>query len=118
MIVAVGVGSSVDNNELTQIAIGKQENVVHVDNFDQLLAMIHNILVKFCQQKPPPQVDVDGGYTQWSNWTVCSKTCGGGSKSRKRTCTNPKPQGNGQPCYPSLGEAEENEKCNDKKCDG
>ena len=65
MIVAVGVSSSVDNNELTQIAIGKQENVVHVDNFDQLLPMTHNILVKFCQQRPPPQVNVDDLFTHY-----------------------------------------------------
>ena len=66
MIVAIGVGFSVDNYELAQIAVGKQDKVVHVDNFDQLLPMIHNILVKFCQQrKPPPQVDVDDLFTHY-----------------------------------------------------
>lgn len=65
-IVAVGVGFSVDNNELKQIAIGHQDKVVHVDNFDQLLPMIHQILVKFCQQrKPPAQVDVDDLFTHY-----------------------------------------------------
>ncbi|XP_052285147.1 SCO-spondin-like isoform X5 [Dreissena polymorpha] len=29
---------------------------------------------------------VDGNYTDWGSWSVCSKTCGGGSQERNRTC--------------------------------
>ena len=50
-IVAVGVGSSVDENELTQIAEGKKEMVVHVENFDALISRINEILQKSCQQR-------------------------------------------------------------------
>jgi len=76
-----------------------------------------NYIYKLTANPGPQSPDVDGGSTPWSQWTECSKTCGGGSKSRERTCTNPKPQGNGQPCYPRLGEPEEVVKCNEQKCD-
>jgi hypothetical protein len=65
---------------------------------------------------PEPQSpDIDGGYTKWSDWSACSKTCGKGEKIRERTCTNPTPKGNGKPCEdlgPSLGV----EQCQTMEC--
>ena len=43
-------------------------------------------------------VTVDGGWTQWSSWSSCSKTCGVGSSTRTRTCTNPAPKKGGADC--------------------
>ncbi|XP_064646659.1 uncharacterized protein LOC135499675 isoform X2 [Lineus longissimus] len=40
----------------------------------------------------------DGGYTEWSAWGSCSKTCGGGQETRTRECTNPKPTNGGKEC--------------------
>ncbi|XP_031562905.1 uncharacterized protein LOC116298543 [Actinia tenebrosa] len=60
-------------------------------------------------------VDVDGGYSKWSDWTACSKTCGGGVKGRERTCTNPAPEGKGKDCS-QLGPAEETASCAEKAC--
>jgi len=57
--------------------------------------------------------DVDGGWTKWSDWTSCSKTCGVGVVRRTRECTNPKPQGHGKPCE---GPAVESKQCEEKKC--
>ena len=34
---------------------------------------------------------IDGQWTSWSQWTVCSATCGDGSETRKRYCLNPAP---------------------------
>ena len=40
---------------------------------------------------------VDGGF---SNWSLCSKSCGGGKQTR--TCTNPAPQNGGADCVGDL----------------
>jgi hypothetical protein len=41
---------------------------------------------------------VDGNWAQWSDWTSCDVTCGNGSQSRFRTCTNPTQTANGRFC--------------------
>uniref|UniRef100_A0A3B4TCW3 SCO-spondin n=1 Tax=Seriola dumerili TaxID=41447 RepID=A0A3B4TCW3_SERDU len=42
--------------------------------------------------------DRDGGWGQWSNWTECTKSCGGGIRSRRRECDSPSPVGEGNYC--------------------
>uniref|UniRef100_A0A665VKH1 SCO-spondin n=1 Tax=Echeneis naucrates TaxID=173247 RepID=A0A665VKH1_ECHNA len=42
--------------------------------------------------------DRDGGWGKWSNWTKCTKSCGGGIQSRKRECDSPSPEGEGDYC--------------------
>ena len=51
---------------------------------------------------------IDGGWTFWSDWSVCSETCGFGFKIKKRSCTNPVPAHGGLMCK---GFAEEKMKC-------
>lgn len=41
---------------------------------------------------------VDGGFSNWSNWTACSVSCGTGFELRQRTCTNPLPMHGGKLC--------------------
>ena len=41
---------------------------------------------------------VDGGWSEWSEWTDCSVTCGSGVMSRKRNCDNPAPVAGGRLC--------------------
>uniref|UniRef100_A0A3B4BBU5 Complement factor properdin n=1 Tax=Periophthalmus magnuspinnatus TaxID=409849 RepID=A0A3B4BBU5_9GOBI len=40
----------------------------------------------------------DGGWGPWTNWTECSKSCGGGVRSRRRECDSPTPEGEGNYC--------------------
>ncbi|KAI3355049.1 hypothetical protein L3Q82_017927, partial [Scortum barcoo] len=42
--------------------------------------------------------DCDGGWGQWSTWTECTKSCGGGVRSRRRQCDSPSPEGEGSFC--------------------
>ncbi|KAL9967249.1 hypothetical protein ACROYT_G025434 [Oculina patagonica] len=58
-----------------------------------------------CAQK----VAVNGSYTEWSDFTECSKTCGGGQKRRSRSCH--KPLHGGKDCA-DLGRAIEYVDCN------
>ena len=60
-------------------------------------------------------VTVDGGWTQWSSWSSCSRSCGVGSRIRTRTCTNPAPKGGGAGC---VGAASNTESCNTIACPG
>jgi len=56
-----------------------------------------------------PGCPVDGGWSAWGSWTVCSQTCGGGFRTRERTCTNPAPLNGGLDCE---AESTESEACN------
>ena len=50
-----------------------------------------------------------GGWSGWSRWGQCSRTCGGGVSFRTRRCNNPKPSYGGEPCR---GKSEEFKLCN------
>ena len=61
---------------------------------------------------------INGNYGPWSVWTLCSKSCGGGVRSRVRNCTNPAPAFGGNDCS-ALGEPQESEPCNTRNiCPG
>uniref|UniRef100_A0A3P8Z7L8 SCO-spondin n=1 Tax=Esox lucius TaxID=8010 RepID=A0A3P8Z7L8_ESOLU len=42
--------------------------------------------------------DRSGGWGDWSNWTDCTKSCGGGVQSRRRECDSPSPVREGDYC--------------------
>lgn len=67
-----------------------------------------------CNTNPCP---VDGGYSQWSTYTACSKTCGGGTQMRERSCDSPLPALGGNNCS-TFGPAIETRMCNTKQCPG
>lgn len=53
---------------------------------------------------------VNGGWSNWGNWSSCSVTCGEGRQQRYRSCTNPKPQYGGRDCQ---GVREDKQRCTD-----
>ena len=60
---------------------------------------------------------VHGGYSQWSYWSQCTKSCGSGTQRRSRSCTNPLPANGGQNCS-GQGQATELQTCNAHSCPG
>eukprot|EP00121_Abeoforma_whisleri_P007195 Awhi_evm1s6560 len=57
--------------------------------------------------------DVDGGWSTWVAEGACSKTCGGGTQTQSRTCTNPSPVANGVACP---GDTTQSIECNSNVC--
>ena len=59
-------------------------------------------------------LSVEGGYSSWGTWSMCSRSCGIGYQLRSRTCTNPAPKYGGRTCYQQrrLGQARESRRCN------
>ena len=59
--------------------------------------------------------EVDGGFSDWSKYSECSATCGGGTQRATRTCTNPAPAHGGKGC---TGEIEKEKECGTDPCPG
>ena len=57
---------------------------------------------------------VDGEWEGWGRWTECSVTCGGGMRSRERTCHNPKY--GGKACDTDIEDGYQEETCNEHEC--
>jgi len=58
---------------------------------------------------------VNGGWSSWSSWTSCSKSCGSGTQSASRSCSNPYPSNGGTGCSGSAGTSRY---CNTHICPG
>ncbi|KAK7451361.1 hypothetical protein BaRGS_00039833, partial [Batillaria attramentaria] len=63
-----------------------------------------------CNTQPCP---MDGGWSSWGEFGTCSKSCGGGTQKRSRTCTNPQPGVGGRDCE---GNSQETRVCNAQNC--
>ncbi|XP_072484791.1 A disintegrin and metalloproteinase with thrombospondin motifs 14 isoform X1 [Notamacropus eugenii] len=57
----------------------------------------------------------DGSWSSWTKFSSCSRTCGGGVRSRSRSCTNPPPAYGGRQCPGSMYEYQI---CNMEECGG
>ncbi|CAH1243400.1 TIE1 [Branchiostoma lanceolatum] len=56
-------------------------------------------------------VPVNGGWSEWDDWSLCSVSCGNGTRTRTRTCDSPSPAHGGQDC---AGVASETQACPDQ----
>ncbi|XP_048748271.1 coadhesin-like [Ostrea edulis] len=63
-----------------------------------------------CKKNTPP---IDGGWSSYGSYGSCSVTCGGGTQTRSRTCTNPAPQWGGDQCP---GSSTDSQSCNTNPC--
>lgn len=57
---------------------------------------------------------LNGGWSNWSEFSKCSVTCGRGVKFRSRICNNPPPDSDGLQCDPT--KSSENKACNAQDC--
>ena len=59
-------------------------------------------------------IAVHGNWGQWTAWTSCSLSCGGGTRTRMRLCNAPSPGFNGRHC---AGPAKQIDYCNREACE-
>lgn len=58
-------------------------------------------------------IAVDGIWSTWGDWGLCTKTCGGGTETRVRRCDNPAPAYGGKDC---IGENAQTRLCAAATC--
>uniref|UniRef100_UPI004038E811 SCO-spondin-like n=1 Tax=Callospermophilus lateralis TaxID=76772 RepID=UPI004038E811 len=66
---------------------------------------------RFCSLRACP---VPGGWSRWSPWSWCDRSCGGGQSLRSRSCSSPPPKNGGAPC---VGEKHHARLCNPMPCE-
>ncbi|XP_063105994.1 A disintegrin and metalloproteinase with thrombospondin motifs 17 isoform X1 [Cavia porcellus] len=66
-----------------------------------------------CVSKTPIPEHVDGDWSSWGSWSMCSRTCGTGARFRQRKCDNPPPGPGGTHC---LGASVEHAVCENLPC--
>ncbi|KAM5255351.1 SCO-spondin-like [Ctenodactylus gundi] len=66
---------------------------------------------RFCNLRACP---VPGGWSRWSPWSWCDRSCGGGQSLRSRSCSSPPPKNGGAPC---VGERHQARLCNPMPCE-
>ena len=68
--------------------------------------------IEACHLKTCP---IHGGFSEWSNFSACSQTCGNSTKTRTRTCNNPTPSHGGRHCE-ALGPKSDTVSCQTPPC--
>ncbi|KAH3854729.1 hypothetical protein DPMN_097278 [Dreissena polymorpha] len=76
---------------------------------DKGCEVVDNIQSELCNIKTCP---IDGYWTEWTAWSVCSLTCDSGTRDRLRSCIEPKY--GGKKC--EVGDNIQSELCNTQLC--
>ena len=99
-------------------AIGEKISNYSPANNMQVIRCIYcsERLIRFFLSISPLYI-VNGNYSDWGPYGECSKSCGGGAKTRNRTCTNPPPANGGEDCS-VLGPDTSTMECNIQECPG
>ncbi|XP_053491211.1 A disintegrin and metalloproteinase with thrombospondin motifs 17 isoform X3 [Ictalurus furcatus] len=66
-----------------------------------------------CVSKTPIPQHMDGDWSAWSQWSMCSRSCASGARFRQRKCDNPPPGPGGKQC---LGGSVEHKVCEGPPC--
>ena len=90
--------------------------IEHLDDCWKVFNNLHFLGYTFNSSHYLPLI-VNGGYSSWSWWSVCSQTCGPGTESRSRSCSNPKPLYGGKQCD-KLGPNSQKRNCKLQNCPG
>ncbi|KAK6764055.1 hypothetical protein RB195_024401 [Necator americanus] len=53
---------------------------------------------RLCTSSHPCGKRVDGGWSEWGEWTDCAGSCTDAHRSRTRFCSEPRPSQGGKPC--------------------
>jgi len=98
---ARGFESSIEGCVGADAVLKRKRQIRKCSRFEQIL--------KRCGYSCP----IDGGWTEFGNWSECSESCGDGTQTRTRTCTNPAPAHGGAACE---GEESESQACSISGC--
>ena len=92
--------------------------IIGYKNLSKCLLIMFLFIHSFLDKRGYTMTPQDGAYTSWSDWSLCSTTCGEGIMTRIRTCTNPPPMYGGSDCF-ATGSAFQQKPCTIKiNCKG
>lgn len=105
-----------DNKEIDSAEV-KSEISNKIEETKEKTKMVENVSnneESELQAEPEKINPINGGWSTYGYWSVCSATCGGGTQTRERTCTNPTPSNGGKDC---VGGSYEERNCNTQLCE-
>ncbi|XP_067022326.1 uncharacterized protein [Acropora muricata] len=103
-VITLGIGKNTNLFDLMTIA-SSSDDVYLAEN----VAFLKGLVANLTQNKCP----VNGNWSEWGEYSLCSVSCGGGVQARYRECDNPLPAYGGKDC---VGESEEIRPCNQFPC--